>query len=155
MPEACSRGCWVGEVTDLRVTLVEGEHHVWHTHPLDFVVATPMGIMNGLAATGTTLLEPMLRFRITTPEEYGGKILSDLVQMRAEFEPPSILHGRFMVEGIIPAATSLEFPVKLRSMTGGRGVMASSLPDIRKPRRKPMPPARDGASIRWINRNTF
>lgn len=126
VPEALQQGLLGWEVTDLRVTLVEGEHHVWHTHPLDFVVATPMGIMNGLAATGTTLLEPLLRFRITTPEEYGGKILSDLVQMRAEFEPPSILHGRFMVEGIIPAATSLEFPVKLRSMTGGRGVMASS-----------------------------
>ncbi|WP_438350087.1 GTP-binding protein [Paenibacillus sp. FA6] len=126
VPEALQQGLHGFEVTDLKVTLTEGEHHVWHTHPLDFVVATPMGIMNGLANTGTTLLEPILRFRITTPEDYGGKVLSDLVQMRAEFTPPSILAGRFMVEGILPVATSLEYPVKLRSMTSGKGVMSSS-----------------------------
>ena len=126
VPEALLQGLHGWEVTDLKVTLTEGEHHVWHTHPLDFVVATPMGIMDGLANSETTLLEPLLKFRITTPEEYGGKVLSDLVQMRAEFEPPSVIHGRFMVEGILPVATSLEYPVKLRSMTGGRGVMSSS-----------------------------
>jgi len=126
VPEALLQGLHGFEVTDLKVTLTEGEHHVWHTHPLDFVVATPMGIMDGLANSDTTLLEPLLKFRITTPEDYGGKVLSDLVQMRAEFEPPSIIHGRFMVEGILPVATSLEYPVKLRSMTGGRGVMSSS-----------------------------
>ena len=126
VPEALQQGLHGFEVTDLKVTLIEGEHHVWHTHPLDFVVATPMGIMNGLASTDTTLLEPILRFRITTPEEYGGKVLSDLVQMRAEFSPPSILSGRFMIEGILPVATSLEYPVKLRSMTSGKGIMTSS-----------------------------
>ncbi len=126
VPEALLQGLHGWEVTDLKVILTEGQHHVWHTHPLDFVVATPMGIMDGLANSDTTLLEPLLRFRITTPEEYGGKVLSDPVQMRAEFEPPSILYGRFMVEGILPVATSLEYPVKLRSMTGGRGVMSSS-----------------------------
>ncbi|MED5015785.1 TetM/TetW/TetO/TetS family tetracycline resistance ribosomal protection protein [Paenibacillus chibensis] len=143
VPEALQQGLLGWEVTDLKVTLVEGEHHVWHTHPLDFVVATPMGIMNGLASTGTTLLEPMLRFRITVPEEFGGKILSELVQMRAEFEAPSVMHGRCVIEGIIPAATSLEYPVRLRSMTGGKGVMATSFtgyqdcpPDVRAERKR-------------------
>ncbi|WP_136604576.1 GTP-binding protein [Paenibacillus dokdonensis] len=143
VPEALQQGLLGWEVTDLKVTLIEGEHHVWHTHPLDFVVATPMGIMNGLASTGTTLLEPMLHFRITVPEEFGGKILSELILMRAEFEAPSIMHGRCMIEGIIPAATSLEYPVRLRSMTGGRGVMASSFsgyqecpPDVHTKRKR-------------------
>ncbi|MCJ8010540.1 TetM/TetW/TetO/TetS family tetracycline resistance ribosomal protection protein [Paenibacillus sp. KQZ6P-2] len=143
VPEALQQGLYGWEVTDLKVTLIEGEHHVWHTHPLDFVVATPMGIMNGLASTGTTLLEPMLRFRITVPEEFGGKILSELVQMRAEFEAPSVIHGRCIIEGIIPAATSLEYPVRLRSMTSGKGVMASSFfgyqacpPDVQAERKR-------------------
>lgn len=114
------------EVTDLRITLVEGEHHVWHTHPLDFVVATPMGIMDGLARTGTTLLEPLLQFRLTVPEEYGGKALSDLVHMRATFEAPVIGSGRCIIEGVMPLATSMDYPVKLRSETSGRGVLTTS-----------------------------
>ncbi|PQP80112.1 GTP-binding protein [Paenibacillus sp. PCH8] len=126
IPEALSQGLLGWEVTDLRITLVEGEHHVWHTHPLDFVVATPMGIMDGLARTGTTLLEPLLQFRLTIPEEYGGKALSDLVHMRATFEAPVIGSGRCIIEGLMPLATSMDYPVKLRSETGGRGVLTTS-----------------------------
>lgn len=143
VPEALQQGLLGWEVTDLKVTLVEGEHHVWHTHPLDFAVATPMGIMQGLAQTGTTLLEPMLQVRITVPEEFGGKVLSDLVQMRAAFDPPQITGGRFVVEGRLPVATSLEYPVKLSAMSGGRGVITSSFsgyqpspPDVHAERRR-------------------
>jgi ribosomal protection tetracycline resistance protein len=125
VPEALQQGLLGWEVTDLIITLVEGEHHVWHTHPLDFAVATPMGIMNGLVNTGTTLLEPLLRFRITVPEELGGRILNDLVQMRASFEAPSTISNRLTVEGIIPVATSLDYSVKLGSLTGGRGTMTT------------------------------
>ncbi|MBP1991585.1 GTP-binding protein [Paenibacillus eucommiae] len=73
VPEALQQGMFGWEVVDLRVTLVEGQHHVWHTHPLDFVVATPMAIMDGLNRIGTKLLEPILQFRLTVPEEYGAK----------------------------------------------------------------------------------
>ncbi|CAH1228233.1 Tetracycline resistance protein TetO [Paenibacillus allorhizoplanae] len=143
IPEALQQGLFGWEVTDIKVTLVEGEHHVWHTHPLDFAVATPMGIMQGLAQTGTTLLEPMLQVRITVPEEFGGKVLSDLVQMRATFDAPSIAGGRFVLEGRLPVATSLEYPVKLSAMSGGRGVITSSFagyqpspPDVHAERKR-------------------
>lgn len=143
VPEALQQGLLGWEVTDLKVTLVEGEHHVWHTHPLDFAVATPMGIMQGLAQTGTTLLEPMLQVRITVPEEFGGKVLSDLVQMRAAFDPPQMTGGRFVVEGRLPVATSLEYPVKLGAMSGGRGMITSSFagyqpspPDVHAERKR-------------------
>ncbi|WDI04108.1 TetM/TetW/TetO/TetS family tetracycline resistance ribosomal protection protein [Paenibacillus urinalis] len=126
VPEALEQGLYGWEVTDLEVVLTYGEHHVWHTHPLDFVVATPMGIMDGLDQVRTTLLEPMQHFRIIVPEENGGKVLSELVHMRAVFEAPYIAHGRCTVEGIIPVATSLNYPVQLRSETKGSGIMTTS-----------------------------
>jgi ribosomal protection tetracycline resistance protein len=125
VPVALQQGLYGWEVTDLIVTLIEGEHHVWHTHPLDFAVAAPMGIMAGLANTGTTLLEPMLRFRITVPEEAGGKVMNDLIQMRASLGIPITLKNRLTVEGILPVATSLDYAVKLGSLTGGRGMMTT------------------------------
>lgn len=126
VPEALRQGLYGWEVTDLKITLIEGEHHVWHTHPLDFVIATPMALMNGLASSGTILLEPMLRFRMTVPEGIGGRMLSDLVQMRARFDSPVIVNGRCIVEGVVPAAESLDFPVQLRSLTGGRGIWTTT-----------------------------
>lgn len=125
VPEALLQGMYGWEVVDSRITLVEGEHHVWHTHPLDFVVATPMGIMDGLNRIGTKLLEPILQFRLTVPEEFGGKVMNDLVLMRASFEAPLLQGDRMTIEGKIPAATSLDYTVKLGSLTKGRASLST------------------------------
>ena len=71
---ALKQGVKGWEVTDLRITLVEGEDHPMHSRAGDFAVATPMGIMNGLVNTGTTLLEPLIRYKIDAPEELLGVI---------------------------------------------------------------------------------
>lgn len=125
VPEALQQGLYGWEVTDLKVTLVEGNHHVWHTHPLDFAVATPMAIMDGLARTGTSLLEPILQVRIVVPEENGGRVMNDLVQMRGTFEPPVLQGERMIIEGRLPLATSLDYPVILSSYTKGRSTFTS------------------------------
>ncbi|WP_027087725.1 GTP-binding protein [Cohnella panacarvi] len=123
VPEALEQGLKGWPVTDLKITLVEGEHHVWHTHPLDFVVATPMGIMDGLVNTGTKLLEPMLHYRLSIPEEFGGRIMSELVFMRGTFDTPVVRNERMEIEGMLPVATSLDFPARLGSLTKGRGML--------------------------------
>lgn len=125
VPEALQQGIFGWEVTDLKVTLLEGEHHVWHTHPLDFAVATPMGIMDGLSRTGVKLLEPMLSFRLSVPEETGGKVMNELVQMRGEFDSPVVRGERMEIEGTLPVATSLDFPARFGSLTKGRGVLST------------------------------
>lgn len=131
VPEALQQGLYGWEVTDVRITLIEGEHHVWHTHPLDFVVATPMAIMDGLQRVGCQLLEPILSFRLSVPEEFGGRALSDLSQMRAEFDNPTVSSGRFTIEGSIPLATSIDYPIQLGILTGGRGVFATRFLEYR------------------------
>ena len=125
LPDALKQGLYGWEVTDLRVTLIDGEHHNIHTHPLDFFVATPMAVMNGLVHTGTTLLEPMLAFRISAPEDSGGRIMGDLVHMRSEFDAPVIRKGSFTVSGRVPVSTSLDYPVRLGSITGGHGIFTT------------------------------
>ncbi len=117
---ALKQGIKGWEVTDLRITLIEGEDHPVHSRAGDFAVATPMGIMDGLVNTGTTLLEPMIRFMINAPEDLLGIITSDITRMRGSFESPSMDNGRFTLGGIVPLATSLDFPVKLSSRSGGK-----------------------------------
>lgn len=131
IPEALAQGLYGWEVTDLRIRLVEGEHHVWHTHPLDFVVATPMAIMDGLENAGTRLLEPILQFRLSVPEELGGRVLGDLSQMRAVYDSPVIRSGRFVIEGDVPLTTSLDYPTRLGILTGGRGVFSTQFLEYR------------------------
>jgi len=108
------------EVTDFKATLTGGEHHLEHTHPLDFFVATPVAFLNGLVNCGTTYLEPMLLCRISIPEEHLGKVLGDIVGMRGEFDTPVITSGAASIECKLPVASSFDYPVKLASLSGGK-----------------------------------
>jgi ribosomal protection tetracycline resistance protein len=125
LPEALKQGLHGWEVTDLEITLVAGQHHLVHTHPLDFAVATPMGLMNGLEACGTVLLEPMLDCAIAAPAALGNRIIGDILQMRGTFESPEILGDTFRIQARVPVATSLDYPTRLGSLTGGRGVLST------------------------------
>jgi ribosomal protection tetracycline resistance protein len=125
LPEALKQGLHGWEVTDLRITLVAGQHHLVHTHPLDFAVATPMGIMDALEATGTTLLEPMLDCAIAVPAALGNRVIGDILQMRGTFESPEIAGDTFRIQARLPVATSLDYPTRLGSLSGGRGLLAT------------------------------
>ncbi|MBT3208401.1 MAG: TetM/TetW/TetO/TetS family tetracycline resistance ribosomal protection protein [Bacteroidetes bacterium] len=120
IPQALKQGPKGWEVTDLKITLIEGEDHEVHSRPGDFIVATPMAIMNGLINSGTKFLEPYIWFKITAPEGLLGAISSDIIQMRGSFESPDINDGKFSFEGFVPVATSMDFPIRLSSRSGGK-----------------------------------
>jgi len=129
---ALKQGIKGWEVTDLRITLMEGEDHPVHSRAGDFAVATPMGIMDGLVNTGTTLLEPMIRYKIDAPEELLGIITSDITRMRGDFDSPTILNERFTLSGNLPLATSIDFPVKLSSRSSGKARISTHFSGYRE-----------------------
>jgi len=132
IPIALQQGIKGWEVTDVKITLMEGEDHEMHTHPGDFVVATPMGIMDGLVNSGTTLLEPLISFKISATEDLLGAITSDITQMRGSFKSPSMENGKFTLCGILPLATSIDFPVKLSSRSGGKAKISTQFHSYRE-----------------------
>lgn len=113
------------EVTDFKCTLVGGEHHTIHTHPLDFFVATPMAFMNTLVDCGSTLLEPLMKMRIVAPAEFSGKLLTKIIQGRGECDAPFTLGDTVTLDAIVPFAEFMDFPAKLAAMTSGRGVCST------------------------------
>jgi len=125
IPDALKQGIKGWEVTDIKIVLIEGEDHNIHSRPGDFVVATPIGIMQGLKEIGTLLLEPIILFKISAPEELLGKITSDITKMRGNFESPEIENGKFILNGTMPLATSLDYPVKLSSRSGGKAKIST------------------------------
>lgn len=130
--KSLDQGLYGWEVTDLKATLVGGEHHTIHTHPLDFFVATPMAVMNGLANATTLLLEPYIRVRISADADLLGRIIGDITQMRGEFDSPVIDRTQMTIEASLPVATSLEYPMKLASMSGGRALFFSEFDGYRE-----------------------
>ncbi len=108
------------EVTDLKIKLIEGEDHPVHSRPGDFKIATPMGLMNALQNSETQLLEPMLKFSITANESLLGVINSELIKMRAEILNPAFEQDQFILKGLVPVATSMDFSIKLNSLSSGK-----------------------------------
>lgn len=120
------QGLYGWEVTDFKCTLVGGEHHTIHTHPLDFFVCTPMAFMNGLSEIGSTILEPLLKIRVTAPAELSGKLLSEIIRMGGEYDTPVIRSQTVNLEAIIPVATSMDFPARLAVLSSGKAVLNQS-----------------------------
>lgn len=120
------QGLYGWEVTDFKCTLVGGEHHTIHTHPLDFFVCTPMAFMTALENVGTTILEPLLKIRVIAPEEFSGKIFSEVVKAGGEYDTPVIRSGIVTIEAVVPVATTMNFPERLATLTSGKAVLSQT-----------------------------
>ena len=115
------------QVTDCKITLVEGEDHNVHSRSGDFIVATPMAILNGLNESGTTLLEPILSFYISASLDLLGTITSDITKMRGTFDNPIIENDLFVLTGNYPASTSMKYPIRLASLSAGKAKLSTKL----------------------------
>ena len=124
IPEALEQGIKGWEVTDLKITLTDGEDHVLHSRAGNFKLATNIAIMKGLTETDTRLLEPFLAFRIAAAEEFYGKVTTDIINMRGSFEPAEMATGRFVLQGRFPLATSMDYSIRLSSLTGGKASLS-------------------------------
>ena len=127
LPLALAQGRLGWQVTDVDITLVGGSHHLIHTHPLDFIVATPWAIQDGLRRGGSVLLEPILELRLRVPPDCLGRIMSDVNAMRGEVTDVQSAEDFTSVRALVPVADSLDYPTRLAQATGGRGGMSARL----------------------------
>lgn len=132
IPLAIRQGMLGWRVDDVKITLVGGNHHLIHTHPLDFIVATPVAFLDGMRRGGSVLLEPMLSARITVPADLGGKVLSKVAAMRGEVTQTESAGDNMRLTASIPAATSMDFPTELSILSGGRGALSMRVSGYRE-----------------------
>lgn len=132
IPKALNQGIKGWEVCDIKITLVDGEHHNIHSRAGDFAVATPMAIMKGLANMGTDLLEPILEFTIKAPEEHLGKIASSLTKIGAEIISHEMIDSKLKLRGLVPLSTSMDYSITLASITSGKGKLSTRFATYRK-----------------------
>lgn len=125
------QGIYGWEVTDAKVTLIGGEYHHVHTHPLDFFVATPVAALRALKESGVVLLEPYVKLWLSAEEAFVGKVLGQIVAMRGEFSPPVMEEGMFTLEAVVPLREAMDYPVEFRSLTSGKGSYAMDFDSYR------------------------
>jgi ribosomal protection tetracycline resistance protein len=136
--ESLAAGLHGWRVTDCVVTLTRSGYWARQSHSHgtfdktmsstsgDFRNLTPLVLMAALARAGTTVYEPMHRFRAELPADTVGPLLPVLARLRAVPRTPRIEAGGAVLEGEIPAAEVHGLEQRLPGLTRGEGVLESS-----------------------------
>ncbi|MDR1262196.1 MAG: TetM/TetW/TetO/TetS family tetracycline resistance ribosomal protection protein [Oscillospiraceae bacterium] len=131
LPAALQQGMLGWPVDDVKITLTGGEHHLIHTHPLDFIVATPVALMDGLRRGKPVLLEPILSMDITAPSDCAARLRSEIIAMRGETVADRLIGDLVRLTALVPMASSLDFHTRLAAITRGKGAMTQRLHSYR------------------------
>ena len=120
-------------MVDLRVTLYDGSYHDVDSNEIAFKIAGSMGFRNGAHDAEPTLLEPMMKVEVVTPEEYMGDVMGDLNRRRGIVVGMDEQPGGKVVKAQVPLAQMFGYSTDLRSATQGRAVYSMEFENYEVP----------------------
>ncbi len=105
---------------DVRVKFLGGEAHETDSNDLAFRRAAADAFHKALEEAGETLLEPIMKLEITTPEENLGDIVGDLQKRRATITETLIRGRNTVILALAPLASMFGYSNAIRSLSQGR-----------------------------------
>ena len=121
--DAFSNGVLGGyPMVDMRVTLYDGSYHDVDSNEIAFKIAGSMGFRSGASEASPTLLEPVMKVEVVTPEDYMGDVMGDLNRRRGIVIGMDEQPGGKVVRARVPLAQMFGYSTDLRSATQGRAV---------------------------------
>ncbi len=120
--EAMKSGVVAGyPVVDVKVRFYDGKSHEVDSSEMAFKIAASMCFKKGVQEAQPTLLEPIMKMEIVTPEENLGDVMGDINSRRGKVLGMDSKGKYQVVNALVPMAEVLKYAPDLRSMTGGRG----------------------------------
>jgi elongation factor G len=107
-------------LTGLRITLLGGETREVGSDEVAFRIAANDAFDQGLEQGGPTLLEPVMKLDITTPDDYVGEIVGDLQQRRAIIESTESRGALTGITAFAPLKELFGYSSAIRSLSQGR-----------------------------------
>ena len=121
--EASQKGVLAGfPAVDFRVTLDDGSYHAVDSSEMAFKIAGSLAFKKAVEEAKPTLLEPIMKVTVTTPEDFMGDIMGDLNGRRGRVLGMDNAGKNQVINAQVPMAEFLSYASDLRSMTGGRGI---------------------------------
>jgi len=119
--EAMENGIIAGyPVVDMKATLYDGTYHDVDSSEVAFKIAGSMAFQNAAKQAQPTLLEPIMKVEVTTPDEYMGDIIGDLGAKRSQIQGTSKRGHVSVILALVPLAELSGYATALRSMSKGR-----------------------------------
>ena len=107
-------------VVDVRVSVYTGAFHEVDSSEAAFRVAASLAFQAAAKAAEPTLLEPLMRLEIQTPEVHTGGVVSDIASRRGKVISLEAGARSQMIRAEVPLAELFGYATDLRSQTQGR-----------------------------------
>jgi elongation factor G len=105
---------------NVKVTLVDGSYHPVDSSQIAFELAGQIAFKDACQKAGVTLLEPIMKVVVTTPEEWVGNVTGDLNRRRGMIVNSDQRGNTRIVEAEVPLSEMFGYTTELRSMSQGR-----------------------------------
>ena len=121
LKEAMENGQMAGfPMVDMKVTLYDGTYHDVDSSEMAFKIAGSMALQAATKQADMTLLEPIMKVEVSTPDEYMGEVIGDLSSKRAQILGTDKRGNLTIVNAHVPLSELSGYATKLRSLTQGR-----------------------------------
>ncbi len=105
---------------NVKVTLLDGSYHPVDSSQIAFELAGQIAFKDACQKAGMTLLEPIMKVVVTTPEDFVGNVVGDLNRRRGMIVSSDQRGNTRVVEAEVPLSEMFGYTTELRSMSTGR-----------------------------------
>jgi elongation factor G len=105
---------------NVKVTLVDGSYHPVDSSQIAFELAGQLAFREAVSHAKPTLLEPIMKVVVTTPEDFVGNVTGDLNRRRGIIVNSDQRGNTRIVEAEVPLSEMFGYTTELRSMSQGR-----------------------------------
>ncbi len=126
--EAMQNGPLLGfPIVDMKVSLYDGSYHEVDSSEMAFKIAASMAIRAVMNQGGASVLEPVMRVEVVTPEQYMGDVIGSLNSRRGQIQGMQPRGNAQVVNAHVPLAAMFGYATDLRSLTQGRATFTMFL----------------------------
>jgi elongation factor G len=107
-------------MTDMSVHLYDGTFHEVDSSEIAFKIAGSLAVEQAAKQADLTLLEPIMKVEVATPDEFMGDIIGDLSAKRAQIQGTEKKANLTYIYAFAPLAELSGYVTKVRSISQGR-----------------------------------
>ncbi len=115
------------EITDIKITLINGRAHTKHTEGGDFRQSTYRAVRHGLMQAENVLLEPYYDFRLELPQSLVGRAMTDVEKMYGSLNGPFVEGNYSVLTGSAPVACMQNYQKEVSAYSRGEGRLTLTL----------------------------
>jgi elongation factor G len=108
------------KMDDIKATLIGGSFNETKSMPIAYRIAANIALKDAVRKATPTLMEPMMKLEVVSPDEYMGDVINDINSRRGKVFNIGIRGNLKIIDAMVPLAEAFGYATGVRSMSQGR-----------------------------------